>query len=125
MRCVSVRVFPEPGPATIISGPSTISAALPRIAWKAFAREQGLQVKQFSTPAGEELWLDFADAPEPGTEGKLSRMTRWVLEAEAQGLRYGLRLPDGELPAGNGAAQRDECLRRLALFDLSDRKEQA
>ncbi len=99
--------------------------ALPRIAWKAFAREQGLQVKQFSTPAGEELWLDFADAPEPGTEGKLSRMTRWVLDAEAQGLRYGLRLPDGELPAGNGAAQRDECLRRLALFDLSDRKEQA
>ena len=49
-------------------------------------------------------------------------MTRWVLDAEAQGLRYGLRLPDGELPPGNGAAQRDECLRRLALFGMIETK---
>ncbi|HET7832148.1 MAG TPA: DUF58 domain-containing protein [Gallionella sp.] len=92
--------------------------AMPRIAWKAFAREQGLQVKQFSTPAGEELWLDFAATPDRTTEEKLARMARWVLDAEAQGMRYGLRLPDGEVPAGSGLAQRDECLRRLALFDL-------
>jgi uncharacterized protein (DUF58 family) len=92
--------------------------ALPRIAWKAFARGQGLQVKQFSAQAGEELWLDMADAPDRHEEDRLARMTRWVLDAEAQGLRYGLRLPDGELPAGNGTAHRDECLRRIALFNL-------
>lgn len=92
--------------------------ALPRIAWKAFARGQGLQVKQFSTQVGEELWLDIADTPDRNDEDKLARMTRWVLDAEAQGLRYGLRLPDGELPASNGTAQRDECLRRIALFNL-------
>ena len=92
--------------------------ALPRIAWKAFARGQGLQVKQFSAPVGEKLWLDIADAPDRNDEDKLARMTRWVLDAEAQGLRYGLRLPDGELSASNGTAQRDECLRRIALFNL-------
>ncbi|MEO8332798.1 MAG: DUF58 domain-containing protein, partial [Gallionella sp.] len=92
---------------------------LPRIAWKAFAREQGLQVKQFSTPLGEELWLDIADAPDRTEEEKISRMTRWVLDAEAQGLRYGLRLPDSDLPSNNGLAHRDECLRRLALFKMS------
>jgi uncharacterized protein (DUF58 family) len=92
--------------------------ALPRISWKAYARERGLQVKQFSTPVGEELWLDFSDAPDRTEEDKLSRMARWVLDAEAQGLRYGLRLPGGELPPNNGLAQRDECLRRLALFNL-------
>lgn len=92
--------------------------ALPRIAWKAFAREQGLQVKQFSTPVGEELQLDFSAAPDRSDEDKLARMARWVLDAEAQGLRYGLRLPGGELPADNGPAHRDECLRRLALFGL-------
>ena len=92
--------------------------ALPRIAWKAFAREQGLQVKQFSTPLGEQLWLDFSDAPDRSEEEKLARMARWVLDAEKQGLRYGLRLPDGELPPDNGTAQRDECLRRIALFNL-------
>ena len=92
--------------------------SLPRIAWKAYAREQGLKVKQFSTPLGEELWLNFYAAPDRNDEDKLARMTRWVLDAEAQGLRYGLRLPDGELPPANGSAQRDECLRRIALFNL-------
>jgi hypothetical protein len=125
--------------------------ALPRIAWKAYARERGLQVKQFSTPLGEELWLDYADTPDRNEEQKLSRMTRWVLDAETQGLRYGLHLPDGDpplrhggaepsgaggvagqlfpqsadfvsnvsqLPSGNGIAHRDECLRRIALFNL-------
>ena len=48
-------------------------------------------------------------------------MTRWVLDAETQGLRYGLRLPDGELPSSNGIAHRDECLRRIALFNLPHR----
>ncbi len=96
----------------------TAGDALPRIDWKAYARERGLQVKQFSTPLGEELWLDFSEAPDRNEEEKLARMTRWVLDAEAQGLRYGLRMPDGELSSGNGLAHRDECLRRIALFNL-------
>ena len=97
-----------------------IGDALPRIAWKAYAAGRGLQVKQFATQVGEELWLDFADTPEQELEDKLSRMTRWVLDAEAQGLRYGLALPDGELAAGNGMAHHDLCLRRIALFGLSE-----
>ena len=97
--------------------------ALPRIAWKAFARGQGLQVKQFFTQAGEELWLDFSETPDRAEEEKLARMARWVLDAEAQELRYGLRLPDGELPAENGAAHRDECLRRIALFNLPQQRQ--
>jgi uncharacterized protein (DUF58 family) len=98
----------------------TSGDALPRIAWKAFAGGRGLQVKQFSTPVGEELWLDFYYAFDATTEEKLSRMTRWVLDAEIQGFRYGLRLPNAELPSGQGVAQRDECLRRLALFGMND-----
>lgn len=97
--------------------------ALPRIDWKAYARERGLQVKQFSTPLGEELWLDMADAPDRNEEDKLARMTRWVLDAEAQGLRYGLRLADGELPSSSGSAHRDECLRRIALFNLPQQRQ--
>ena len=93
--------------------------ALPRIAWKAFAREQGLQVKQFSTPEGEELWLDLSATPDHNEEEKLARMTRWVLDAESHGLRYGLRLPDRELPPDNGSSHRDACLSRIALFNLS------
>lgn len=92
--------------------------ALPRIAWKAYARGHTLQVKQFATQVGEEILFRLIDAPEPDLESKLSRMTRWVLDAEIQGLRYGLSLPNGELHADSGTAHRDECLRRLALFNL-------
>ena len=94
--------------------------ALPRIAWKAYARGHALQVKQFSDRTGDELLLDLDMAPGPGLEDKLAQLTRWVLDAEAQGLNYKLRLPDCELPAGSGERHRDDSLRRIALFGLAD-----
>ncbi|MDO8413609.1 MAG: DUF58 domain-containing protein [Gallionellaceae bacterium] len=89
--------------------------ALPRIAWKALAREQGLQVKQFSTPQGRQLWLDWASLAHLAYESRLQVLARWVLDAEAQGLQYGLRLPGIELPPNQGTHHRNECLRALAL----------
>ena len=113
--------------------------AMPRIAWKALAREQGLQVKQFSAFQGQELWLDWSLLPNIGAEAKLELLTRWVLDADALGLMYGLRLPQSVVPLRHGgaepsgaggaagqllpqhsAAHRAECLRRLALFGLGE-----
>jgi uncharacterized protein (DUF58 family) len=54
------------------------------------------------------------------TEARLSRLARWVLLAEGQGLRYGLKLPDAGVPLGGGSAQRDRCLRELALYRVPD-----
>ena len=93
--------------------------ALPRIAWKALAREQGLQVKQFSVQQGHELWLDWFLLPALATERRLEILTRWLLDADKQGLHYGLRLPNIELPPGYSATHRAECLRALALFEPS------
>ncbi|HAF44101.1 MAG TPA: DUF58 domain-containing protein [Gallionellaceae bacterium] len=90
--------------------------AMPRIAWKALAREQGLQVKQFSAFQGQELWLDWSQLPDIAQERKLELLTRWVLDADVQGLMYGLRLPGGDVLPQHNAAHRAECLRRLALF---------
>ena len=90
--------------------------SLQRIAWKALAREQGLQVKQYNAQQGHELWLDWVQLPALADERKLELLTRWVLDAEAQGLRYGLRLPGIELPPTQGQSQRAECLRALALY---------
>ncbi|BCK88174.1 hypothetical protein MIZ01_1975 [Sideroxyarcus emersonii] len=94
--------------------------ALQRIAWKALAREQGLQVKQFNAQQGRELWLDWSQLPAIADERKLELLTRWVLDAEGQGLRYGLSLPGIELPPGHGPSHRTECLRALALFGLGE-----
>lgn len=96
--------------------------ALPRIAWKAMAREQGLQVKQFSAQQGEELWLDWSCLPQLQNELKLEILTRWVLDADAQGLHYGLRLPGIELSPELGSRHRAECLRALALYNLPDKR---
>jgi uncharacterized protein (DUF58 family) len=125
---------PQPLPASpeqsgtgkfIVSGDEDFSGlrsyvagdALPRIAWKALAREQGLQVKQFNAQQGQALWLDWALLPVT-IEHKLEILTRWVLDADALGLRYGLRLPDIELPPEQSTTHRVECLRALALCGL-------
>lgn len=94
--------------------------ALQRIAWKALAREQGLLVKQFSAQHGRELILDWALLPEQGAERKLEILARWVLDADAQKMHYGLRLPGAELPPQLGPAHRAECLRALALFGVNE-----
>jgi hypothetical protein len=49
-------------------------------------------------------------------EEKLSRLTRWVIESDAAGLRYGLRLPRNQFEPDAGALHRDRCLQALALF---------
>lgn len=91
------------------------------IAWKAAARDQGLLTKQFSGRAETELWLDWTQLPQSmGVEERLSHLARWVLDAHAAGLSYGLRLPGTTVDMGTGEAQRDHCLEALALYE-SDR----
>jgi uncharacterized protein (DUF58 family) len=89
-----------------------------RIAWKAAARGQGLLTKQFVGRNSAELWLALDLLP-PGLsiEEKLSRLARWVLDAEASGLAYGLELPGKRIVFGTGEAHRERCLEALALFD--------
>ena len=91
------------------------------IAWKASARSESLLTKAFVGQSASELWFDWDQLPPAlGTEARLSRLARWVLLAEEQGLRFGLKLPDAGVPLGAGSEQRERCLRELALFRLPD-----
>ena len=88
-----------------------------RIAWKAFARTEVFLSKQFSGGSAAVLWLDFNDTPMNfGLEAKLSRLSRWVIESEAAGIKFGLRLPGRHYEPDSGALHRDRCLQALALF---------
>jgi uncharacterized protein (DUF58 family) len=88
------------------------------IAWKAAARDQGLLTKQFTGRAETELWLDWARLPpHMGVEERLSHLARWVLDAHAAGLTYGVRLPGATVAMAAGQAQRDRCLEALALYN--------
>lgn len=86
------------------------------VAWKAAARSEDMLTKQFSGEAAAELVLDWDRLPQgTGTEERLSRLAGWVLAAERDGLRYGLRLPGVEIAPDRGASHRATCLQALAL----------
>lgn len=88
------------------------------VAWKAAARQDGgpLQTKLFSGAAAQRVWLDWDALPaEAGVELRLSILARWMLDAEAAGLAWGLRLPALRIDPGHGAAQLAQGLRALAL----------
>lgn len=138
LRCI---VYPRPAPAGLPMPPaiSTAGAGTERghgqedfsglrqyhlgdsprhIAWKAAARDQGLLTKQFTGRAETELWLDWAQLPpQMGVEERLSHLARWVLDAHAAGLAYGLRVPGTSVDPAAGEAQRERCLEALALFE--------
>lgn len=100
--------------------------ALRHLAWRQIARLDPalggqLATKHFEGGAIEELVLDFdALAPALDLELRLSRMTRWVLEAEQRALPYALRIGALTLAAANGAAHRAACLRALALYGAGE-----
>lgn len=87
------------------------------IAWKAYARADELLVKEFSGEAEALPIFDLADAAGANLEEKLSILARWVVDAHARGVTFGLRLPDAEFPPEPGEAQRRRCLAALARFE--------
>ena len=97
---------------------------LRHLAWRQIARldpELGGQLvtKNFEGGAVEELVIDFDLLPRSiGLEQRLSRMTRWVLDAELRALPYAFRLGGTELAPAVGEAHRAACLRALALYGI-------
>ncbi len=95
-----------------------IGDSLRHVAWKALARGQVVLTKQFSGMAAGTLWLEWdalsADMP---IEARISRLTRWVLDASHSGQTFGLRLPAAVLAPAAGAAHEEHCLTALALLE--------
>lgn len=87
------------------------------IAWKVYAREGPLVVKEFAGGDDGEIALEWAALP-PGLdpEARLSRLAAWVCEASRLGRHYRLSLPGCAIPAGAGEAHARRCLEALALF---------
>ncbi len=89
------------------------------VLWKKAARLAGSAQPQwlsrdFGHPSTAELWLDASRCGLADEEARRARLCAWVLQAEAQGLRYGLRLPGLEIAPDHGPAQRRRCLEALA-----------
>jgi uncharacterized protein (DUF58 family) len=99
--------------------------SMKQLAWRQIAKldvDAGstLVSKHFEGGAKTEIDINFAALPRAmDVEMKLSRMTRWVLDAETQGLSYRFQLGDITYSAAHGPAHREACLQALALHSLS------
>jgi len=89
-----------------------------RIAWKSYAREGNLLVKEYLDGGHAPRWIDWDGIAGSDTEQRLTNMTRLVLDAHREGGGYGLRLPSAILAPERGHAHLHRCLRELAIFGL-------
>lgn len=86
------------------------------VAWKAYARNEELKVKQYAGTDVATHWFDWHSLAGVDAENRLSQLTRWIVDAQQRGEAYGLRLPDEIIEPDFGQAHRRRCLTALALF---------
>jgi uncharacterized protein (DUF58 family) len=87
------------------------------IAWKPSARRDQLLVREYEQPLGADVDIDWMLAAGLAHEDRISRLARWVDEAERDRRRYRLRVPgQADVGPGQGPAHRHACLRTLALL---------
>lgn len=96
-------------------GPYTPGMPLKHMAWKTLARGGEAAVRNYLDAAGSPQWLDWDMLADYSPEARLSQLCRWVLDHEAAGRPYGLRLPQLELAPDIGDEHRLACLRALAI----------
>lgn len=95
----------------------TLSDSPRHVDWKIVARDKGWFVKRFGGQSGLRLWLTWDDVRGArNTEHALAQLSRWVVQAEAGQLAYGLEIPGTRLDPDQGAAHYHRCLEALALF---------
>jgi uncharacterized protein (DUF58 family) len=87
-----------------------------RVAWKAYARGGELLAKDYRSGGGLVV-LDWHALGTGDAEGRLSLLTRLVLDAGSSGRPFALRLPGPGIGPGRGSEHVQQCLRRLALHD--------
>jgi uncharacterized protein (DUF58 family) len=91
-----------------------------QVDWKAYAREAPLLVKEYSAAGSELRVFEFGALTRLPMEARLEQLARWVVDAEADGERYGLTLPGTDIKPDRGPEHRHRCLAALALFGLED-----
>jgi uncharacterized protein (DUF58 family) len=88
-----------------------------RIAWKAYARNDQLLLKQFAAGDRAPCVLHWDMLAELGVEERIAQLARWCIDADRDGRALGLELPGVRIPLGSGAKHLAACLEALALFN--------
>lgn len=91
--------------------------SLRHVAWKHYARGQGLHTKEYTAYEDQRLWLDWDFFAGLDKEARLSRLCYWIVEAAKTQNEYGLRLPGVEIEPGKGLEHKHKLLKALALYE--------
>ena len=89
--------------------------SLKTIVWKKAAKTGDLVSRDHAALQAHTLWLSTQLTQTGPLEAQLSRLCAWVLQAEQQGLRYGLRLGSQDIAPNSGPLHQQRCLQALAL----------
>jgi uncharacterized protein (DUF58 family) len=98
--------------------PFVAGDSLRRVAWKAYARGQGLHTMQYAGTDVVSHLFEWDALPGLGTEERLAQLCRWVLDAHDRGEAFGLRLPASTSAStlgwrtASGASMRSRCSTR-------------
>lgn len=90
--------------------------SLRHIAWKHYARGQGLYSKEYASHREQQVWLDWEALAGLGAEARLSALSYWVIRLAATRQPYGLRLPGVSVPPATGVEHKHRLLNTLALY---------
>lgn len=89
------------------------------VVWKKAAQAQAagsdeLVSRDTQQAQQQALWLDAQATGLPDAEARLSRLCAWVLQADALGVDYGLRLAGRSIAPSQGEVHKRSCLEALA-----------
>jgi len=90
------------------------------IAWKQYARGQGLLSKDYVAYREQQLWLDWDALEGIGTEQRLSVLCYWALKIGATQQLYGLRMPGVDIEPDTGVEHKHAVLKALALYGVKE-----
>ena len=87
-----------------------------RMDWKSMARTDQVLIKTFEGHEHQQTtWLSDKNVSVSTFEEKIEQLTRWVVECDALGTHYGIRVGVETLLPGSGREHHAEGLRLLAL----------
>lgn len=92
---------------------------LKHVAWKNFARGQGMLIKEYASTMDQKVWLRWDMFPELDTEARLSRLCWCVIRLDESGLDFGLEVPGTTIKPSRGPDHYQRMLETLALFGIS------
>jgi uncharacterized protein (DUF58 family) len=90
--------------------------SLKHVAWKHFARGQGMFTKEYASNIDRKIWLRWDMFAGMGVEERLSRLCYCVLKLDTAGIDYGLELPTVSIPPAKGSLHYARMLETLALY---------